>query len=349
MFRREGRTAVWEGFIGNQVRRANNRLLIANLCVLAFVAVLLGANWNYMNNWFRGTAPTDPAQIAKLKSADELARNFVSFDVPEVFESGYQEVEQDDSGKVTSVKADFLVTWVGDRALVVKAKQGSKAKHLEGALVEVPGDVITGLRKELPPERQAVLLPFMLDTVDYRENGYWFLGLSLPLLALAVWNLAKWAQRTSDFTAHPIVKSLGGQQAVIQYGAQLDTEMSGGGEKFGASTLTASWVVAPYYFGTHLARIEDLVWVYKKITRHSVNFIPTGKTYEAVLWSRNGKMTSVSGKEAQVDKLLGTIANRVPWVAAGFSAQLDAAWKKDRAGFVAAIDQRRSGPKPAAK
>src|SRR5207248_698662 len=142
----------------------------------------------------------------------------------EVFESGYQEVEQE-NGRTTGVKADFLITWVGDRALIVKAKPNSTGTHLAGALVEVPSEVMAGLKKDLPAERQNVLLPFMLDTVDYRDNGWWILGLCVPMVALALWNLNKWSRRTSDPASHPMVKKIGGQQAVLQWGQQLDMEM----------------------------------------------------------------------------------------------------------------------------
>jgi len=337
---------MWENFIGRQIRRANTRLLLANLITLAIVALIVFGNWRYLNNWFRGTVAITPAEVAALKSAKDLDRNFVKLDVGEIVPSGFQEVEQE-NGKTTSVKADYLVTWIAGRALVLKTKPNSTNTHLEGALVEMPIDVSAALRQDLPADKQYVLLPFMLDTVDYRDDGYWMLGIFIPIIALCVWNLMKWSQRSSNFAAHPIVQKMGGEAAVIQYGQQLDTEMSGGGEKFGAATLTANWVVVPFFFGAHLARLDDLAWVYKKVTKHSVNFVPTGKTYEAVLWSRAGVMTSVTGKEAQVDKLLATIANRTPWVVGGFSAELDAAWKKDRAGFVAAVDQRRTNARTA--
>ena len=337
---------MWENFIGRQIRRANRNLLLTNLVLLGIIAAVAFSQYRYLNNWFRGTAAIDPAAIAQLQSADDLQRNFVKFDVKEVFPSGFQEVEQE-NGKTTSVKADYLLAWVANRALVLKAKPNSTNTHLEGALVPLTKEVQDGLKQELPPERQNVLLPFMLDTVDYRDDGYWLLGIGIPLLALCIWNLAKWSQRTSDFASHPIVKMIGGEPAVIQYGQQLDMEMTAGGEKFGATTLTQNWVVVPFFFGAHLARLDDMVWVYKKITKHSVNFIPTGKTYAATLWSRTGKMTSVAGKEAQVDKLLATVASRAPWVVGGFSAELEKAWQKDRAGFIAAVDQRRAAAKGA--
>jgi hypothetical protein len=338
---------MWENFIGRQIRRCNRNLFFTNLVLLLVIVAVGIGNWRYLSNWFRGTTPTDPAQIAKLRSADELARNFVSFDVQELGESGYQEIEQK-NGVKQRVTADFLLAWVGDKLIVVKGKEGMKATHLEGALVELPRDVARGLHKDLPEEYKSQVLPFMLDTIDYRDNGWWMLGIGVPLAALAIWNLLKWSRRTSDFGSHPIVQQLGGEAAVLQYGQQLETEMTAGGEKFGAGTVTTSWVVVPSTYHTNIARLEDMAWVYKKITKHSVNFIPTGKTYEALLWTRGGKMISVSGKEPQVDQMLRTIASRCPWVVAGFSAELENAWTKDRAGFIAAVNARRGAAKGAA-
>ncbi|MBI2679323.1 MAG: hypothetical protein HYX28_11130 [Candidatus Koribacter versatilis] len=337
---------MWENFIGREIRRCNRNLLTINVIVLVIVGAVVAFNWGYLTNWFRGTAAIDPLQIAKLQSADDLARNFVKFDVPEVLESGFQEVEEKD-GKVVAVKADYQITWVGGRALVLKTKPNSTNTHLEGALVKVPNDVMAALKRDVPAERQGVLLPFMLDTVDYRDDGWWILGLCVPMVALALWNLNKWSRRMNDPASHPIVKTLGGEPAVVQYGPQLDMEMTGGGEKVGAATLTPSFLVVPNAFHTNIARLEDAAWVYKKITKHSVNFIPTGKTYEAVVWTRTGTMISVNGKEAQVEQLLATVATRAPWVVGGFSAELDNAWKKDRAGFLAAVDQRRGAAKGA--
>ena len=106
---------MWENFIGRQIRRANRNLLLTNAAILAVIALVAFGNWHYLNNWVRGAAATDATQIASLKSADELERNFVKFDVAEVFSSGFQDVEQK-NGVTTSVKADYLIAWVGDRA-----------------------------------------------------------------------------------------------------------------------------------------------------------------------------------------------------------------------------------------
>src|SRR6266542_3252040 len=43
------------------------------------------------------------------------------------------------------------------------------------------------------------------------------------------------------------------------------------------------FLVRSTFFTFNVLRFHDVLWGYKKITRHSINFIPTGKTYEAIV------------------------------------------------------------------
>ena len=47
-------------------------------------------------------------------------------------------------------------------------------------------------------------------------------------------------------------------------------------------------------------------------------------------------------KEQPTDEMLRAIAGRAPWAVMGYSNELDQAWKKDRAGFLAAVDRRKA-------
>ena len=340
---------MWEGFIGNQIRRCNRNLLITNVVLLAACVGIGALNFNYLSNWFRGTAPTDPAAIAQLRTADDLKRNFVSFDVPEVFESGVQEVETENGKETGTVLSDFVVVHVGSRALLVKTSPSqASSKHMEGELVEMPADVSSHMRQGLTAEESAMLLPFMLDTKDYRDNGWWLLCLGVPTILLCAWNLSKWAQRSSNPASSPVVKRLGGEQGVIKIGQQLDIEMMGGTEKFGAAVVSPSYLHAPYLYDSKIIPLADLVWIHKKITQRRVNFVPAGKTYEALLYTRNGQACNITGNEAQVNSLLEKLARQYPWIIAGWTAELEATWKKNAASIVAAVDQRRAQGKAAA-
>jgi hypothetical protein len=82
------------------------------------------------------------------------------------------------------------------------------------------------------------------------------------------------------------------------------------------------------------------VWVYKKVTKHSVNFIPTGKTYSVILVGRHRQRIEEQMKEQAVNEMLADLATRVPWVLFGFTKDLEKAWQKDPAGVIAAVDTR---------
>jgi hypothetical protein len=83
-----------------------------------------------------------------------------------------------------------------------------------------------------------------------------------------------------------------------------------------------------------------VLWAYKKITKHSVNFIPTGKTYEAIVSCYGGTAT-ITGKEKHVDALLDYVRARAPWAIHGYSAEIATAFAKHQDEFVSAVEQRR--------
>jgi hypothetical protein len=76
------------------------------------------------------------------------------------------------------------------------------------------------------------------------------------------------------------------------------------------------------------------------VTKHSVNFIPTGKTYSVILTGRHRQRIEEQMKEKAVNDLTMEIANRVPWAIFGFDKNLEQAWKKDPQGVITAVDTR---------
>ncbi|HKC38893.1 MAG TPA: DUF6709 family protein, partial [Gemmatimonadales bacterium] len=89
-----------------------------------------------------------------------------------------------------------------------------------------------------------------------------------------------------------------------------------------------------------LLRLDDLLWAYKKITKHSVNFIPTGKSHEAILACYGG-IAVIKAKEKRVDEILAFSAQRAPWAVLGYSAELATIFNKKVDEFAGAVEQRR--------
>ena len=76
------------------------------------------------------------------------------------------------------------------------------------------------------------------------------------------------------------------------------------------------------------------------MTKHSVNFIPTGKTYSGVLVCYGGA-AEVTGREKNVDALLAFAAERTPWAVFGYSDDLNKLFKQKTQEFCAAVEQRK--------
>ena len=337
---------MWDGYIGSQVRRANLRLLLVNTAALIVAALVLGGAWPLMQAWIQGPARITADQVPTLGAAGRPLPALVAFDVPELIPTGYQQVETTD-GRQSGVTADYAAVWAGDRLFVVRLKPGATSLHLEGEIRPVPDDLMTGLRNDLPADRRDVLLGTMLDTTHYRSSRIWTLLFVVTLAGIGSFNLVRVTARMRDAAVHPIVRALGGEAALRQFGVQLDHEMAHEAETIGRARLTPNWIAVPASFTTHVARLEDVVWVHLQVTRHVVGLvIPAGKTFAAAIYCRDGRSFVAQGNERQANALLHAVATRAPWVINGWSDALANAWRKDRAGLVAEVDRRRA---PAAR
>jgi hypothetical protein len=92
----------------------------------------------------------------------------------------------------------------------------------------------------------------------------------------------------------------------------------------------------------HLA---EVVWVYKKTTSHSVNFIPTGKSRGLVVADRSGRKTELDigrgkSKEDKVANFVKALAGRIPWAIFGYSDEIKGLYDKKHAEFLAVVEQR---------
>jgi hypothetical protein len=104
--------------------------------------------------------------------------------------------------------------------------------------------------------------------------------------------------------------------------------------------LGNKYLVRSSLFTFNVLRFHDVLWAYKKVTKHSVNFIPTGKTYEAIIQCYGGNAT-IAGKEKKVHELLEYVQQRAPWAMYGYSDELSATFTKRQQDFANSVEQRR--------
>jgi len=186
--------------------------------------------------------------------------------------------------------------------------------------------------------------------IHYVGDWWWALAIDVPLLLLATWNLSKWKKRAWDYTCHPICKRLARFGTLEQVIQEIEAAiLTNPVERIAGVKLFGPWLFKPKFFGLTCFHVPDIVWVYKKVTRHSINFIPTGKSFAALLYDRYGYSTEIQASEKKIVVLMTHIIKHCPWTIAGFSKDLEKLWTSRKGAFVAAVDERRKeAPKAAA-
>jgi hypothetical protein len=336
--------ALW---VENEARRANRNLLLVNGGLLAVIILIVAGNYRYCANFVLGCQSISGAELAAITSPDQRWRNFVSVSGTKSVNTEYRDVVNHMEGSrvvSTEIKDEYIFLRVGEKILLVKAEPGKEKLEYSGELVATTDRVREDLLRPLATEDADLareVLPFTLNAADYRSNGYAMLMIGLPVLALALWNCLKAVRRSGEIQTSPVWKNLAVYGNAEQLSQQIEAELQPAMiRKYGKLQIAQQWMVRRKTFSTWVSPIADLVWVYKKVTKHSVNFIPTGKTYSVVLVGRHRQRLEEQMKEKAVNEMLADLAARVPWILFGFTKDLEKAWQKDPGGVIAAVDSR---------
>lgn len=339
-------------WIRQACRKAVTHQLIFWLIVTLSLAAIVAYHGKYWRNFFAGPYPVTSAQLATMSDLAQEPREFVKVTGNKLYETGIQQITTETRNGVEQrsyASADYYVLLVEGKLLPVKSTR-KPGLTTTGRLQPV-GQSLTDHLFGNSPEDQATrpaLLPVFVDTASYRKAGY----ISLAFLALYLWILWYFAGRAwryrRNIAQYPVVRAVeawpNAPYAIDQAGQERTTAVrivSGG------TTVTENYVLSQTIFGFQIFRVDTLLWAYRKVTKNSVNMIPTGKTHQAMLKFAGGEF-NVQGKEAKVLELLSYLAQRVPWAVMGYTPELESFYTKNRAGFAVAVEERRLPPPPAA-
>jgi hypothetical protein len=306
-------------------------------------------NARYLYNMATGPYRIDRQTLEHTRDPGSLNRYYCTLKGDKVIDTG---VRYSEDGKET---ASYLAVVVDNRLLLAKTEPGHSGDEFTGALVPLPSEerqhIISQIEAE-EPEVRGAFLPVMLDAGDFRGPGLIGLVVGLSFLILAGWNLTKVASRGVNPESHPIVTSLARLGEPRSLATRIDDEVAieGRNKRIGRVILTPSFLLRPRLFGLTVVPCGDVVWIYKKVTKHSVNFIPTHKTYAVMVADKRGKLHEfdLQGKEGNAQALIQELYQRAPWCIAGFSSEIATAWKSNRAEVLRVIDARRTQMQAAA-
>ena len=336
--------AMSTSFVHTIIRRSNRNLLIWGVVGAALLISLAAINLRYLYNFFAGPLAIDRRTLLAADDPAALQRYWVTVTGDDVFDTGFQRVTRNTKTGSERVTGAYMSLLLDKHILLVKAQDNQSLTTFTGSLEALSSDVrsqiIADAEHEAPALRGA-FLPYMLNTDSFRTGGYVALGLGIPLFGLCIFAIASALRRGGNPAAHPIMRALGRFGAPAAVAEQLDAELLTQHRQVGELHLTPTWLVQASKSRLAAIRIEDVVWAYKQVTQRRVNGVPTGKSYAAQIWDRHGVCMTVAGSDAIISQALEAACHRAPWLMAGFSPELEKAWKSNRAMLIAAVDQRR--------
>ena len=341
------------GFVESALKKRSRAVQVASVVALAAIAAAVVLNWRYLYNFALGPEPISAESLKTINSPDSLTRYYVSVEPDKVFKTGIQAVEQtfdeySNNVEKEEVISDYFAISFDQKLLLVEAPAGRIPQRFTGALVELSpdakGQVVAKIMMK-NPETKGAFLPVMLDATDFRQPGYIGFAIGGILLVLACWGLYQTRIWRANAERHPFMKQLARYGAPSELATKIDAEVAAGTGivPMGSVTLTPSFLLISNPWGAKALPLKDVVWAYKRVVKRSVNFVPVGKTYSAVLHDRLGKRIELRrfGGEQRTDHALISLRQQAPWVLVGYSQNLANAWRSERQQMVAAVDDRR--------
>ena len=319
------------------------RRRVAAWCLVAGGALLFALGQHrYISNFVRGPFDVGQAELDTIEDVSAAPRYFVRVTGSRLIDTGVQQIRtKKRAGEETSRPvATYYALVVGDRLLIVKRSEGA-ASTAQGELIALPEELPRHLFNTR--EMQAIrgrFYPYYLDESAFRVPGYIGVGVALILAVLLIrYGLPAWRYARAA-ASHPVVKRVASWGDPLGTAVEARREADSPRYRGGGWRVTDKYLIQSAPFAFDLLRLPDLLWAYKKVTKHSVNFIPTGKTYACVLACYGGT-AEVTGREKDVDSLLSFAAERAPWAVLGFTDELSRVFRQKIADFCAAVEQRK--------
>jgi len=333
-----------DGWIAGRIRATSlRRVVVWTLVLVGFVVVATGDR-RYIANFLSGPYALAQADLDSIGDVTSTPRYYARVTAERVIDTGIREYTVHTHSGVETSREEagaYNAFVLGDRYLVVKTG-ADEPSVAEGKLVPWTSDLETQLfdTKDMRSLRPR-FYPFYLDSDSFRRAGFVVIGVGIVFLLLFVWQAMPAWRAWRNPERHPLWKRVAqwGDPLGIALEAEHDYENSLMRGKAGWR-LGNKFLVRSTFFTFNVLRCCGATRGYKKITRHSVNFIPTGKTYEAIVACYGGTAT-IAGKEKKVNELLTFVQQRAPWAIYGYSDQLAATFNKHRQDFAGSVEQRR--------
>ena len=333
-----------DSWIVKRIRATSLRRVIVWTLVLGGGVLVATSDHRYIANFLRGPYLLARADLDAIRDVKTTPRYYARVVGERVIDTRIRQYAVHTQNGVETGREEsgaYNALAFGDRYLVVRTA-GGESPAAEGKLLPLTADLEEQLfdTKEMRALRSQ-FYPFYLDSDSFRRPGYVVIAVGIVFLLLFAWQALPAWRAWRDPERHPLAQRIAKWGDPMGVGLAAEHEFDNALLKAKAGwRLGNKYLIRSTFFTVNLLRFQDVLWGYKKVTKHSVNFIPTGKTYEAIVACYGGTAT-ISGKEKKVHELLAFVQQRAPWAMYGWSAQLAAGFNKNRQEFARTVEQRR--------
>jgi hypothetical protein len=339
-------TIIWR-----QIQKFNHSLKWHNLIGIALLLAISSLQYRYLRNCLLGPQKIDAEQLLKIKDIEQIDRDFVTFTSSKAMDTGFREFSVSNRSNTKTTTGKYGLAFVSNRkALLIETHPDNDFKNptftggLSAISTNIQTNIVDPLVKEAPILKERIL-PFALSTDDYRSGSYILVPLLLGGLGICGWNIYRAKIRADNPRKHPVYNDLARYGDADSLANSIDREIRNQYNldllKVNTFYLTPAWLLFPSTYKLQITKLDQLMWVYKKVTSHSVNFIPTGKSYEIAIHDRFGQERTIKLSEQLVNETILEIARYAPWAIIGFDPEFKTMWDGQRDDFYAIVEQRK--------
>ena len=338
---------MWNGFIGQRIAATNKTLRRLGTTFLLMAACLTVYELRTFINNLQGPIALDEARLADITNPSVRLRNYATVLGQKAVATGITSIQRTTrNGVVESERttAELMALLVGNHILVVKARPGETSAKYTGELVALPEDVKREIFSQIAePHLRSATFPLLLDAAANYGGELVLVYIAIgALLFLALYATAQSKRRTEIPERHPISKELSQYGPLYSIVPEIDADVAHGTSTLSSTTFSRNWIISCWLTQVAVMKRDEIIWAYKKQTRHSLNFIPTGSSYGLVLRDSRGKLLELTSSEKNVDFYLKSLAEQTPWVVFGHDRKLEKLYKKERQAFAQTVSERRA-------
>ncbi len=332
-------------WILKMIRAVSLRRVVAWGLSLVCGVLLATSDRRYIDNFLHGPFELGTADLDSIHNVTATPRYFARVSGSKILDTGIRQYTVHTTSGVEMSRSEsgaYYALVVGDKFLIVKAGR-DVSSVAEGELAPWP----SGLEDQLFDSKEMRALrsrfyPFYVSNESFRLAGYVVIGLALVFTFFFVRQAVPAWQHLRDPSAHPLVTRVASWGDPLGVAVAAEREFGSPRYKGGDGWRVGdTYLVQSKFFRFDVLRLQGLLWAYKKVTKHSVNFIPTGKTHQAILACYGGSAV-IKGREKHVDEILAFAQQRVPWAVLGYTPEIATLFKNKTPEFASAVEKRRS-------